>query len=143
MKLIAKNVRSLKASGNRKRCFMSGVRLHKEHGLNPTIPVCFLCGKDKNELVLLGAAYKEKAPMHMCMDKEPCDDCKEKMKEYVVLVEVKDGCDQRDPYRTGMIAYLKHEAAKNIFGPDVLKHKAAFVEQTALKQILGDLYPTD
>jgi hypothetical protein len=47
------------------------LRLHSKHGLNPTIPTCYFCGKEKNELVLLGAAYKEQAPMHMTLDKEP------------------------------------------------------------------------
>lgn len=44
---------------------MSSVRLHPKYGVNPTIPTCFWCGKDKNEIALLGAAYKEEAPMHM------------------------------------------------------------------------------
>ena len=35
------------------------LRLHPNHGLNPTIPLCFLCGKEKNEVVLLGSSYKK------------------------------------------------------------------------------------
>jgi len=34
---------------------MSGIRLHKEYGLNPTIIECIICGKEKNEIALLGA----------------------------------------------------------------------------------------
>ena len=26
--------------------------LHKEHGVNPTIPICSFCGEDKNDIVL-------------------------------------------------------------------------------------------
>jgi len=53
--------------------------LHKEFGVNPTIPICSFCGEDKNEVVLLGNAYKEEAPMHMQIDNEPCDACKKKL----------------------------------------------------------------
>ena len=53
--------------------------LHKEHGLNPTMPVCIYCGEDKGEIVLLGNAYKGEAPMKMIIDNEPCDTCREKM----------------------------------------------------------------
>ena len=39
---------------------MVNIRLHKEHGVNPAISQCPLCGGDKNEIILLGSAYKEK-----------------------------------------------------------------------------------
>ena len=43
------------------------LRLHPNHGLNPTIPLCFLCGKEKNEVVLLGSSYKKEAPKNMLL----------------------------------------------------------------------------
>jgi hypothetical protein len=55
------------------------IKLHKEHGLNPTIPICVFCGEDKNEIALLGADYKGEAPMHMAIDNEPCEECQEKL----------------------------------------------------------------
>lgn len=33
---------------------MNGIEISPKHGLNPTIPVCFWCGKEKNEIALLG-----------------------------------------------------------------------------------------
>lgn len=34
---------------------MSGsIKMSKKHGLNPCIPICVFCGKEKNELALLG-----------------------------------------------------------------------------------------
>ena len=66
------------------------IRLHPKFGLNPTIPTCFWCGKDKNELILLGAAFKEEAPRHMYLDYEPCDTCKDQMKLGVTLIEAND-----------------------------------------------------
>lgn len=33
---------------------MSSIKLSPKHGVNPTIPVCFFCGKPKNEIALMG-----------------------------------------------------------------------------------------
>jgi hypothetical protein len=60
---------------------MSRIILHPKYGVNPTIPICIYCGKEKNEVALLGAAYKEEAPMYMIIDHEPCDSCKKKVEE--------------------------------------------------------------
>ena len=64
------------------------LRLHKEHGVNPTIPICFFCEQPKGDVVLLGATYKGKAPMHMLFDYLPCDDCREKFKQGILFIEV-------------------------------------------------------
>jgi hypothetical protein len=71
------------------------IRLHPKHGLNPTIPICFYCGKEKNEIALLGAAYRGEAPMHMVTSVEPCDECKERYVEYTLLVEMERVFDNR------------------------------------------------
>ena len=31
-----------------------GIQVSPKHGLNPTIPVCFWCGKERGEVALLG-----------------------------------------------------------------------------------------
>lgn len=64
------------------------IKLHKEYGLNPTMCTCFYCGEETGEIALLGAAYEGEAPSHMCTSLEPCDKCKEKYKDYVLIVEV-------------------------------------------------------
>ena len=72
-----------------------GIRLHKEYGLNPTMPVCFFCGKEKGEIAFLGDAYDGEAPKHMCIDYEPCESCKAMMAKGITAIEVsyerKDG----------------------------------------------------
>jgi len=114
---------------------MSGsIRLHPQHGLNPTIPVCFICGKDKNEVVLLGATYKEQAPMHMCLNKTPCDECKKLMEMGVLLVSIKDGTDRENPYRTGALVVIKVEAAQRMFN-NLGNNRVAFVEDSAWDKI--------
>ena len=72
-----------------------GIRLHKEYGLNPTMPVCFFCGKEKGEIAFLGDRYDGEAPKHMCIDYEPCESCKAIMAKGITVIETatesKDG----------------------------------------------------
>ena len=84
---------------------MAGVRLHREHGLNPTLPVCFWCGTETGEVALLGAKYPKRAPQKMVLDIEPCDGCKVNMAKGVVLIHV-----TKDPIQEGIpeIAYGAH-----------------------------------
>jgi hypothetical protein len=107
------------------------IRLHPKHGLNPTIPICFFCGRPRNEVVLLGAAYKDEALMEMCIDKTPCDECKALMKEGVMLISVKNNSDHENPYRTGAIVVVFDEAAREAFGDAVVESRFAFVEDAA------------
>jgi hypothetical protein len=107
------------------------IRLHPKHGLNPTIPICFFCGKPRNEVVLLGNAYRDEAPMEMCIDHEPCDECKAMMEMGVMLVSVKDNTGHENPYRTGNVAVVKVDAAKQIFGESLGDGRFAFVEDAA------------
>ena len=50
------------------------IKLSPNHGLNPTIPVCFWCGKEKNEVALMGKMDKQDsaAPKHLVVDYPPC-----------------------------------------------------------------------
>jgi hypothetical protein len=112
----------------------NSIRLHREHGLNPTIAVCFFCGKEKNEIALLGAACKERAPMHSVVDRVPCDECKKFMDMGIMLVEVQDGSDRQNPYRTGKMSVIKEEAAQRIF-KSLNGSRFAFVEHSAWEKI--------
>lgn len=97
------------------------IRLHREHGLNPTIPVCTWCGQPKNEIALLGAAYKGKAPMQMAVDRNSCDKCQEAMSLGITLVEATIGPDGR-PVTAGCWTVMKEESFKRIFeGTGVLE----------------------
>ena len=55
------------------------LRLSKEHGLNPSLLVCPICGKDVG-VALLGANGGKKA-LYRMTSMELCDDCKQKVKE--------------------------------------------------------------
>jgi hypothetical protein len=106
-----------------------GIVLSEKYGVNPTIPICFFCGEPKNELILMGKLKGDvEAPKNICINKEPCDQCKEYMEKGVMLVSVKDNTDRENPYRTGNIAVITVEAAEKIFG---IKGRFAFIEDSA------------
>lgn len=71
----------------------AGIKLSPKHGLNPTIPVCFWCGEERNEVALLGHIGDGRkhedfeAPMHMVIDYEPCEKCRANMALGVTLME--------------------------------------------------------
>lgn len=115
------------------------MKLHKKYGVNPTLPVCFICGKEKGEIVLLGNSIKEEAPMKMCLDKEPCNQCKEYMKQGIILVGVKDNTDQANPYRTGQFYVVTEDFINKIMEDpmraDILTKRICFVEETILDKL--------
>lgn len=126
------------------------IRLHPEHGLNPTISQCMYCGKDKNELALLGAGYKERAPMHMVLDIEPCDSCKEKYAgEGVFVVELEwsehnHGNPPKGTPPTGRFFCIKDEALIRLIGPDAdLSRRIVTVSKEAFDKFLSFMPPEE
>jgi hypothetical protein len=106
-----------------------GVRRHPEHGVNATIPTCFFCGGEKNELILLGANSKritgqDKAPMKgPVFDTVPCDECKRLMGLGVILVSVKDEDEGKEnPYRTGGFSVVTEDFIKRVVTPEALQN---------------------
>ena len=82
------------------------IRLHSKHGLAPALTFCRICGKDTNELALLGAScdkvirevYEATDGQSGSKDgyqeydhnripaREPCDECKEHLKGGVIFI---------------------------------------------------------
>lgn len=144
---------------------MRGIELSPKHGVNPTIPVCFWCGKDKGEIALLGRVREKdhngravkgsdlEAPMKMVLDYEPCDCCKEVFSRGVHLIECTPSVsDNRPPltrdengndmFPTGRTIVLKTEVAQNIFNVDKSMLEAG--KKLCLPQeIFNQLMPTD
>jgi len=117
--------------------------LHPEHGLNPSVSLCYVCGRDK-EIILFGKNMKEKAPRQAHYDKTPCEDCQKVLNNGIMLIEVKDGEQEKannEPYRTGYIVGLSLKAGKNLFpDADLSKHRIFFIEESQLKIIMGESY---
>jgi len=122
---------------------MSDIKLHKEHGLNPTVTACYFCGGEKNEIALLGAAFKEKAPMHMVINREPCDKCKAMMRAGIMIVEMKNGTSNSVDdmsSRTGNIYVLKEEAVEKMLSPgkmkdETLRLRLCFMDEETTEKI--------
>lgn len=109
---------------------MTNIPLHKEFGLNPTMPICIICNEEKGTIALLGNKYKGEAPKHMLLDIEPCEKCtKLYLKSGTLLVEVE--ADQHTP--TGMVTVIKDSAFKRVFNQEVPKNKITKVEKGILQ----------
>lgn len=104
------------------------IRISEKHGVNPTIPVCFWCGKEKNEIALLGKLKGDiEAPKNCVLDYEPCDECKKNWSLGVALLgtrkkplnetlpPIKD-TPEETLYPTGQWLVVTKEAAKRYFG---------------------------
>lgn len=106
------------------------IKLSPKHGVNPTIPICCWCGKEKNEIALMGKIDRNdsEAPKHIILDYEPCDTCRAAFEKGVTFVEVTSEADKINPnlvpisyddkknptYPTFNVAVVKTEAARKI-----------------------------
>lgn len=64
------------------------MRISSKHGLNPSINVCFFCGKDK-ELQLFGKLKGDvKAPQRILTNYRPCKECADKFAKGRLVIEV-------------------------------------------------------
>lgn len=99
---------------------MSGIRISKKHGANPSISTCAWCGKEKGEIVLLGYIEGDvQAPRNIIVNYDPCDECKKSWSQGVAVIEVvrtPNNIDQlpiaKDAYPTGRMVVIKETALK-------------------------------
>ena len=126
------------------------ITLSPKHGVNPTIPICFFCGKEKNEIALLGKLPNDaEAPHSMWLpgDYTPCDECQKKFDTGITLMEVDDAPTftnqppiSGEHYPTGRIVVIKEEAVRRIFteeaANDIIKHRKAFLDKESMNMIL-------
>lgn len=104
------------------------IKLSPKYGVNPTIPVCFWCGEEKNEVALMGHIGDDRKhedfemPMHAVINYEPCEECQKAMAMGVTIMEathepnrVSDMEFQSGTYPTGRWVVMKPEATQRIF----------------------------
>lgn len=113
-----------------------GIYLSPKHGVNPSVEQCFSCMKDVG-VVLFGqirGSGDAEAPRRVCLDTEPCNECKGYMKRGVILVSVDESKteDEKNPYRSGGWIVIKVEAIKRLPFPeeiikDILDKRIAFI----------------
>lgn len=130
------------------------IRISEKHGVNPTIPTCFFCGEDKNEVVLLGKLPgDEEAPMRMWIngDYEPCGECKKKMEQGITFIEVDNKpmiCENQisfveNTYPTGRWCVVKEESVKRVLEEtdileSVLKSRKSLADRETMKIFMGE-----
>lgn len=92
-----------------------------------------ICGEEMG-IALLGNNIKGQAPHHICTG-EVCDNCKKIIDDGgCFIIEVEDGSDQKNPYRTGRYCAIKKEAAKKMFGQE---HNIVYMEKSAYNLIIS------
>lgn len=70
------------------------IKLSPKYGVNPTIPICFWCGQEKNEVALMGKLGDSRkgedieAPRHCITNYDPCDKCKELFSKGIHVIGV-------------------------------------------------------
>ena len=135
---------------------MGSIRLSKKHGLNPSITICFYCGKDAG-IILPGAKGDVMAkkmghedgqmPMHCgVVDMNPCSECEKHMQQGIIIIGIQDGQDPNKDVnveRTGHYMVVKDrvfEGLRDIVSDqavidNILKQRWTFMEHAMLKKL--------
>lgn len=112
------------------------IRLSEQHGVNPSVAVCYYCGEDTGELILAGRLPEDQeAPRRAVWSKKPCAQCERYMQQGVILIEVLDGEEGDNPRRTGGYAVIKDEGIRKALdtatAETVITKRVAFVPEAA------------
>ena len=127
---------------------MSGIKISPKYGVNPTIPVCFWCGKQKNEIALMGRMTDDiEAPKNMVLDYVPCEECQNHMALGVAVLEASDHPNtegqppmQKGVYPTSRFVVVTTECADRVFNAYApwSEGKKVFVDSDVFSHFLPD-----
>lgn len=111
------------------------IKLSPEHGVNPMLLQCPLCAGDAGIALLGRLSNDAKAPRQGVLPGSgPCSSCKEMMSKGFLLIEVTDGSDKKNPFRTGNQYVMAHEFVAKL---DIdTSRGAAFIEERSVN-LLG------
>ena len=125
-----------------------GIKISPKYGLNPTIPVCFWCGKQKNEIALMGRMKGDiEAPKNMVLDYVPCEECQSHMAMGVAVLEASDhpNTEGQPPMQTGVyptsrFVVVTTECADRVFNAYApwSEGKKVFVDSDVFSHFLPD-----
>lgn len=125
-----------------------GIKISPKYGLNPTIPVCFWCGKQKNEIALMGRMTDDiEAPKNMVLDYVPCEECQSHMAMGVAVLEASDHPNtegqppmQKGVYPTSRFVVVTTECADRVFNAYApwSEGKKVFVDSDVFSHFLPD-----
>lgn len=120
------------------------VRISEKHGVNPAIPKCYYCNEDKNMIILAGRLPGDKeAPRGAVWDMEPCDQCKEWMRQGIICISVKDPKtpdEHINPYRTGNWSVVTEDFIRRVvedieMREGICKRRVAFIPDDAWEML--------
>ena len=127
---------------------MSGIKISPKYGVNPTIPVCFWCGKPKNEIALMGRMTGDiEAPQNMVLDYVLCEECQSHMAMGVAVREASDHPNtegqppmQKGVYPTSRFVVVTTECADRVFNAYApwSEGKKVFVDSDVFSHFLPD-----
>ena len=125
-----------------------GIKISPKYGVNPTIPVCFWCGKQKNEIALMGRMTDDiEAPKNMVLDYVPCEECQNHMAMGVAVLEASDHPNtegqppmQNGVYPTSRFVVVTTECADRVFNAYApwSEGKKVFVDSDVFSHFLPD-----
>lgn len=128
---------------------MKSIKISPKYGVNPTIPVCFWCGSERNEIALMGKIGDGRkgedfeAPKHMVLDYEPCDKCRAAMDAGFTIMEATSAPNdatsvemQSNTYPTGRFVVITKSAAKRMFGDIAEKTCKVFADTDLFSKLV-------
>ena len=111
------------------------IRISPQHGVNPSMMLCFWCGGTKG-VALLGALPNDKeAPRLAVYDYEPCEECATKMAQGITIMEV------ANDKLTGAYLVVKEEAFNDLVvdGPvktQTLQMRKCYMDPVTFRSII-------
>lgn len=128
----------------------SSITLSKKHGVNPTIPICFWCGKEKNEIAMLGKLPGDmEAPRSMWIpgDYDPCEECEQNWNKGIRVIEASNAPvlypeqpSYYGAYPTGNNIILEPNKIevifKNVDFDKIREKKMCFMDKSAFTKLL-------
>lgn len=126
----------------------NSIKLSPKHGVNPTIPVCLYCGKDKGMLALAGKIDKKdtEMPMRCVIDAVPCEKCQKIWSNGIALIrasktESKNSIpvvaqNGENLYIDGSSMVIKEETARRMFQMPMVKGNPVYLEDQIFDQLL-------
>lgn len=113
---------------------MSGIKLSPQHGLNPSMGICYYCNEESGEIIIPGRLKGDaEAPRAAIWHKDPCPKCAKWMEQGIILISVCNDADSKDhdPYRTGGWCVVTENAIQRMLTADaaegLCKARWAFV----------------
>lgn len=116
---------------------MASIKLSPKHGVNPSLAVFPICGKETG-VALLGRLKGDAEAPRYVPDHNPCPTCQSVLdKGGHFIIEVRDGESGSNPYRTGRLIGITHEAAERLFSLRPVP-RVAYMEHTPFDHLFGE-----